>query len=160
MKASRKSIHAKLYDFTYMSDLPSNLCPYFWKLIFGFLIFMPNLIIQLPSLIIMMFTKDRSLYSCNNRRTIGIGIYIALAILYGYIYVTFNWIKAMFGFYYYNQDDANVGWIINSIILIGVMVWLVFNFNKKKLAKEEKPNIIYEFFKAKYNRYCPKIDWE
>jgi hypothetical protein len=24
---------------------------------------------------------------------------------------------------------------------------------------EKKPNIIIEFIKAKYNRYCPKIEW-
>jgi hypothetical protein len=26
--------------------------------------------------------------------------------------------------------------------------------------KEDKPNIIIEFVKAKYNRYCPKITWK
>jgi hypothetical protein len=26
--------------------------------------------------------------------------------------------------------------------------------------KEKKPNILAEFIKAKYNKYCPKIDWK
>lgn len=31
--------------------------------------------------------------------------------------------------------------------------------NPDYLPHEEKPNIIIEFIKAKYNKYCPKIEW-
>jgi len=69
-------------------------------------------------------------------------------------------------------------------ILVGSVVGIIHLFEKRKERKrnlnlkyiwdengdyienpnyapyEKKPNIIIEFIKAKYNRYCPKIDWE
>ena len=60
MKARKKSIHARLYRFTYGSryGLPDSLCPYFWKLVVSLVWFVPNLILQLPVLIYNYFAKE------------------------------------------------------------------------------------------------------
>ena len=51
MKIKTNSIHAKIYRFVYSSDLPMNLCPYFWSLIWAIVVFIPDLIIKLPVLL-------------------------------------------------------------------------------------------------------------
>lgn len=166
MKASIKSIHAKLYHFTYWHELPSNLCPYFWKLVWATIIFIPNLIIQIPSLVVMIFNKNHGMYDCSERREVSGVIYFGLLILFIYVFASIHWFKAMFDFYSYDQVLANVGWIFNFIIAIGVCVWIIkekkpFRKNIKiGIREEKKPSIIIEFIKAKYNKYCPKIDWE
>jgi hypothetical protein len=60
-----------------------------------------------------------------------------------------------------------------SQIAIGVSLFWFYLLVKKALewnrerefrnpVKEKKPrvNLVSEFIKAKYNKYCPKIDWE
>lgn len=160
MKADRNSLHAKLYEFTYTSDLPSNLCPYFWKLVWATIIFIPNFIIQLPALIINLFRRES--YDCSDFRALGIITYILLAVVYGYGMATFHWTKAMFNCYSYSSELANWGIGLNAgFIVITLGVLLVNHLVKpQKNKKEKKPSIIKEFVKAKYNRYCPKIDWE
>lgn len=162
MKADRNSPHAKLYEFTYTSNFPSNLCPYFWKLIWAIIILIPNFIIQLPALIINLFRRGS--YDCSDFRVLGILIYILLMFLYVYGMGTFNWVKAIFNCYSYNQELAIIGGGFNSIIFGGLSLFFIIRYFKNKKPKlineEKKPNIVAEFIKAKYNRYCPKIDWE
>lgn len=165
MKASKKSLHAKLYEFTYISDLPNNLCPYFWKVIFGIVVFIPNLIVQIPSYFVMLFYKKYEDMDCLARRVGGIAIYFVLAAIGAYLFITINFIKAIFGCYSYDMGAANAGLIVNAFILITCMVlWIIFNRQKdkpeKSMEEEKRPNLLVEFIKAKYNRYCPKIDWE
>ena len=71
MKADSKSLHARLYKFTYSSDLPVNLCPYFWKLVWGVIILIPNFIIQLPILIYHIF-QDKEVISLIQRKIIEV----------------------------------------------------------------------------------------
>lgn len=160
MKADRNSLHAKLYEFTYTSDLPINLCPYFWKLVWATIIFILNFIIQLPALIINVFTKDSD--DCKERRSMGIAIYIALLIIFGYSIITFHWIKMMFQCYSYSQELANIGLGFNLVIFIVSSFFFIKYLlgKRRKRIKEKRPNLVVEFVKGKYGKYCPKIDWE
>lgn len=161
MKASKNSLHAKMYEFTYTSYLPQNLCPYFWKLVWAIIILIPNFIIRFPALIINVFTKVSD--DCVERRKFGFAIYFILAILFLYLLPTINWIKAIFNFYSYNREYAIMGGGINSIIFIVCSFFLIKHFINKKpkrIVEEKQPSIVIEFIKAKYNRYCPKIEWE
>jgi hypothetical protein len=107
-----------------------------------------------------MLVKNHGLDNAKERRDAGGLMYIAIAILYFYFNATIHWIMAMFNCYSYSQTSANAGWIINSAILIGIVSWQIIKYRDSKDSKEEKPNIIAEFVRAKYNHYCPKIDWE
>lgn len=171
MKVYENSLHAKLYKFTYNNELPNNLCPYFWKLVFSSLIFIPNFLLQLPTLIINIFSSNKS-NDCGDNRSVGLAVWLALFILFLYGKATYNMILAMLHSYYFDSKFANAGVAIN-IAFIVVAIFLVskyfYNSYKKKKTiangglyteEEETPSIIAEFFKAKYNKYCPKLEWE
>lgn len=170
MKANKKSLHAKLYRFTYTGDLPENLCPYFWRLVFGFLVLIPNFVIQFPSLIKGKIKTSWKEPNCYWNRRCGAEIWLSLVPITIYLVSTWNLIKAAFNTYYYDYELANVGLAINSIILLIALAFILcvlveegkldFILNRNKEKSEAKPNIIVEFIKAKYNRYCPKIDWD
>jgi predicted membrane protein len=49
------------------------------------------------------------------------------------------------------------------LILIGIYFAIKYLVDKNKYERMENPksnSIVTEFVKAKYNKYCPKIDWE
>lgn len=160
MKANKNSLHAKLYEFTYSSYLPDNLCPYFWKLVWAIIVLVPNFIIQFPALIIQIFSKSSD--DCGDRRGMGTVIYIIGFFLSLYFKITFHLIKGIFNCYSYSQEFAIWGGIINTIIFIISAVFFIKYLlgKRRKRIEEKRPNIIVEFAKAKYGKYCPKIDWE
>jgi hypothetical protein len=132
MKSSKKSLHARLYRFMYYSDLPNNLCPYFWKLVLAFILF---------SFIIY------------------ISLYIGCCVLF----VNYHLVKMILNCYSYNYNHA-IGAVFVDICIALVFIGLYINNfienNYKKEKAKTNQNIIKEFIKAKYNNYCPKIDWE
>lgn len=161
MKASRKSLHAWLYKFTYTSDLPKNLCPYFWKLLWAIVVFIPNAIIQLSARIVDLFEKSKYGHDCREFRHDG-GFAWCIGILIGiYIDSTYHWIRAMIRCYSYDQALANTGMVANMLIFLGLLLILgAMREENSSIKKAKKPSIIGEFIRAKYNKICPKIDWE
>jgi hypothetical protein len=161
MKASTNSLHARLYDFTYDSTLPDNLCPYFWKLIWATVIFPFNLFLQLPGLIVgERFCENNNMYMLGSKRAAGLMFYLASIALFVWGISTFHWVKAICGAYSYNSEAANTGWLIN-LLIAGTTLALWLSTKEGYTSKrKENPSIIKEFIKAKYNNYCPKIDWE
>ncbi|MES3018205.1 MAG: hypothetical protein V4721_10520 [Bacteroidota bacterium] len=159
MKANTKSIHAKLYTFTYTTDLPNNLCPYFWKLVFATLVFIPNFVIQTPALIWNFFSKTFT--DLNEKRGVGFVIYVAITILSFIGFTNYHLIKALFNYYSYDHGAAVNGGIIDSGIAI-CLIWSLIAYWIRKHRKYSPPkdSVLKEFVKAKYNNYCPKIDWE
>lgn len=154
--AKRNSTHAKLYRFTFTDELPENLCPYFWQVLFGFFFLIPNAFLQLPFYLIATFDKKLRDKDCFERRVIGGMIYVALLLLAGYFNITLEWVKAMFGCYSYDSEDANLGWVIN------LLIFLIFGFGylaerakkrpeKLKEDKEKKPSLIKEFLIVSLN---------
>ena len=163
MKANKKSIHTKLYKFTYKSNLPDNLCPYFWKLVAGILMFIPNLILQLPTLLfelVGLLFRYKSGNDCTDRRIYGFVTYMSIAVLSIYGSITYHWFKAMFNTYSYDWGWANLGWFINGVIIFFLLRYFYLRLRPSKSYEEKQPSIIIEFVKAKYHKYCPKIDWK
>ena len=159
MKANTKSLHYKLYNFTFKPDykgLPTNLCPYFWKVLFSFIIFIPNLVMQLPILIISIFTKTN--IECNEKRSLGLVSYFGIVTLYFIIISNYHLIKYFFESYSYDSELATIGAIINCFIIFGIIIYLLINIYER-ITFSLSENIIIEFTKGKYGKYCPKIDW-
>src|ERR1035437_4095986 len=157
MKANTKSLHAKLYQMTYDSDLPSNLCPYFWKLVLAVIFFIPNFIMQIPSRIQNIIEKDEC-RTLGEHRLCGCFLYGFILFLIHFFYVTYHLIRAMMNCYYYDSKVANVGlvyWVTIALVLIGFLVHYLYKRtkNKSEEIKEEHPSIVIEFVKAKYNKY-------
>ena len=69
-------------------------------------------------------------------------------------------VKAVFNAYSYDSNLATVGTIMDiTLLLVFLGVW--YGEWRKAHPKEEKPpGVVQEFIKAKYNNYCPKLEWD
>jgi uncharacterized membrane protein YagU involved in acid resistance len=166
MKLNKNSISAKLFRWFYRtSELPTNLCPYFWKLVMAYVFVIPLFIISLPYVIIEKYSSSESL---GNR--IGLGL-VGWFVLFLLIVVLIAALSPIMLFWYTPIEDSSLEILIICGLLtwvlgltIGVM-WFIHHLGEKikerrNLPKKEKrSNIIVEMVKATYYKYCPKIDW-
>ena len=164
MKLNKNSISAKLFRWFYRtSELPTNLCPYFWKLVMAYVFAIPVFIISLPYVIV---DKDSHNESLGNRIGLGIVCWFGLFLLIAAL-------SLIMLFWYTPVKDS----FLEILIEIGICTWLtgltiggmwfihhlgekIKERKRRNLPKEEKrSNIIVEMVKATYYKYCPKIDW-
>lgn len=170
---NHNSFTAKLYRWFYGTEtMPKNLCPYFWKLVIAYPMAVPVLMVTLPYEII--YFKSRS-NDENIAERIWISFIIALFLL-----AAFSILSAPSILFGYNPPKEQ---FMHYIIYSGVMFWIVgiiagiFHGIKYLIKKIKEPkriydeegnyvisykkekNIITEFIKAKYNKYCPQIEW-
>jgi hypothetical protein len=174
MELNKNSFSAKLYRWFYGTEtMPKNLCPYFWKLVIAYPMAVPLLIVTLPHEII--YFKSRS-----NDENIGERIFVSFVIVLLFL-AAFGILSAPSILFGYNPPKDQ---FMHYVVLTGAMLWVVgivagvvtgvkYLIRKikepKRMYDEEgnyvisykkKPNIVAEFIKAKYNKYCPKIDWQ
>ena len=162
MKLNKNSISAKLFRWFYRtSELPTNLCPYFWKLVMAYVFAIPLFIISLPYVII---DKSSSIESLNSRIWGGFVCWVILFLL-------ITALTPIMLFWHTPVKDS----LLETLIEIGVFTWItgliigimwfIHHLGEKikerrNLPKKEKrSNIIVEMVKATYYKYCPKIDW-
>jgi ABC-type transport system involved in multi-copper enzyme maturation permease subunit len=169
MKLNLDSRIARLYRWYYNIneymkdiDMPKSLCPYFWKLVWMWLTIIPLTLFTLIFEIVNHFEREN--WGDKLKKSI-IG-YALLGVLY-VLYLPFT----LFWHTYHNGSE----WI--TFIALGCFIWFIiiccliisgisklYKFIKvlqtpTTTNKNEEPNIVAEFIKAKYNKYCPKIDW-
>ena len=162
MKLNKNSISAKLFRWFYRtSELPTNLCPYFWKLVMAYVFAIPVFIISFPYAII---DKDSRNQSLGERIGLGIVCWFILSLLIAAL-------SPIMLFWYTPVKDS----FLESLIIWGLLTWMIGLIigvmwfihhlgekikERRNLPKEEKrSNIIVEMVKATYYKYCPKIDW-
>jgi len=174
MKLNHNSLSAQLYRWFYqVYDMPTNLCPYFWKLVFMYIFIVPYSIIVLPTIIM----KDSGE---NDVRFIS-SIIIWMMLFAGIfaLFAPITWMIWGFG----GKDT-----LMGNLQVLGFIVWITgfavlatwgaIKFkdrkkNQKYLWSEEDyeyvenpdyspsfATIAKEFIKAKYKRYCPQITWD
>lgn len=161
----KKSWHSTVYKLTYgyKADFPTNLCPYFWQLLFALVLSLTVGLLLLPFYLGDRLFKGKD-YKEGYFRNANIGKAIVIYLFVGELFtmiaiffIGFNFDNPIVGF-------GVMGWIV--ALIAGIIIfkkWL--DDNKKpvqyhyKPPKEKKPSILVEFIKAKYNRYCPKITW-
>ena len=163
MKLNKNSISAKLFRWFYRtSELPTNLCPYFWKLVMAYVFAIPLFIISFPYIII---DKSSSIESLNSRIWGGFVCWVIPFLL-------ITALTPIMLFWYTPVKDS----FLETLIEIGVFTWItgltigvgwfIHHLGEKikerrNLPKEEKrSNIVVEMVKATYYKYCPKIDWK
>ena len=173
MQLSKNSLSAKVYrDFYYTQRMPDSLCPYFWKLVLAWLftiLFFPLLI---PVYIIKKISKDTETGSLGVKALIGFLLYVALLFLFSIgVFISSIWITYRINTIMY-QLFVGGGIVLTVICLgssyIGITYLIKYMKNKSikydengiKVTAQENPNLVAEFIKAKYNKYCPKINWE
>ena len=166
MKLNKNSISAKLFRWFYRtSELPTNLCPYFWKLVMAYVFAIPLFIISLPYVII---DKSSSIESLNSRIWGGFVCWVILFLLITALTpIMLFWhtpvkdslleILMIYGFFIWAAGlTLGIIWFIHYIQdKIKERKWESRNLPKK----EKRSNIIVEMVKATYYKYCPKIDW-
>ena len=182
MKLNRNSIIARLYRWFYMTgEMPQSLCPYFWKLVFMWILLIPVVIISIPSAIVKPKPTEWSV-------RIGIGFFgwcgllIVTLMMSSLTYFIWGWaadqtlLRAW-------QESGMILWTISGVVAlsIGIVHLIKYIGEKRRDANREfiwsstelnwiknpdfnpkkiKESIIIEFIKATYHKYCPKIDWE
>lgn len=173
MKLNINSISARLYRWFYTTQqMPESLCPYFWKLVLMWVFIVPYTIISLP--VILMDQKEPERRSTGERAGMGFIIYFILFMLITML----SWIGLFFVTPVKDSPYMNIlvtggiGWFFSIVIggIEGYKALKDWNYRRKikynedgyriwDEPKEKQPSIIAEFVKAKYNKYCPKIDW-
>lgn len=176
MKLNYNSVSAKVYrEFYNTKHMPQSLCPYFWKLIIAY----PIVILLLPLLIPTWITAKLSGGS-DDDAPIAVKAFMG-AILYGCIFLIISvgvFISTIWITYYQPSmlHGMYIGGAMTTLVLsiVGITLGIQHLINERKLKRMNteldqngnqipyvhKPNIIIEFFKAKYNKYCPKINWK
>lgn len=167
MKLKFNSPIAKLYRWYYIKEeMPESLCPYFWKLVLMWVLIVPYIIFSLPMII---FKKSDSVDSCIDRCTSGV-------LLWVFIFFTLDAIFSISVFWHLYPDGTLLG-VLQTLGLVFLVVYIVviiacfifyiiekhdYSYKKPpvKTKKEKRPSIIVEFIKAKYNKYCPRIEWD
>jgi hypothetical protein len=178
MRLNKNSVSSKLYKWFYgvseYQGLPNNLCPYFWKLVLMYLTIIPYTLISIPVVVYDMFDKQYE----NGERSTGERLGVSCGVYIGILLVT-SLITAIAGFF--TPIETKSVWEFCQIL--GCMVWLgliligivegikylreysttdksYYSETENKWVYEKtKVNLTTEFIKAKYNKYCPKIDW-
>jgi hypothetical protein len=161
MKLNQNSLSAKLYRWFYKTDtMPTNLCPYFWKLVTAVILSPLFAIYTLPYEIIN-YKRRRETYS--DMLGISLACWCIIAVVICMI--------STLALFFYIPDKSSLLWIMISIGLICWVSLIVFGIGwsivktaeyskSKKIDDEKTDNIIVEMVKAKYHKYCPKIDWK
>lgn len=168
MKFSKNSWHTKIYQLTFANgSLPNNLCPYFWKLVVAIIVFVLWGWFYIPAFIANRIVskiekEDDKLGAEKGFFSIFFGIALAINfILYLLLSCVLFWI-------YPHDQIWQLGGALTATLLTVIGIILLVEWRKrireknpKKTAMvKKKPNIFVEFVKAKYNRYCPKIEWQ
>lgn len=162
MKLNQNSLSAKLYRWFYKTDtMPTNLCPYFWKLV--------TAVILSPLLAIHTLPYEIINYKRQRWDTYGdmLGISLSCWLLIAAVICMIS----SLGLFFYIPNKSSSLWVIisvgcilwGSLILVGI-TWAIIKtveyLESKKSDDEKTDNIIVEMVKAKYHKYCPKIDWK
>lgn len=173
MKLNFNSPISKTYRWFYATDqMPQNLCPYFWKLVLMWILIVPYVILSLPYLI--AYKKDKG-NSVAEKPGSGLMIWVALGMVAAMLF-SFSLFWTVFpkdSFLQQMQILGVVLWLV-AVVLVAYqgILWIKEKYKESKIkydengrriwrpVEEKSPSIIKEFIKAKYNKYCPKIDWK
>lgn len=169
MELNRNSLSARVYREVYNTrHMPESLCPYFWKLVLAYPLIVLLLPLLIPTWITLKFQDE-----ADNEYPIGAKAVIGL-LLYAFGFVVFMigvfisscWISyykgtIMYQFYF---SGGFISFILGVFSVSFLIKYIIDNRKYKRKFNneyvEEKPNLIVEFVKAKYNKYCPKITWK
>ena len=184
MKLNASNLTTKLYLWFYgitEEYLPTNLCPYFWKLVIMLILIVPYSIYCLPviifELIIKIWKKENYNFGTGERVGTSFFIYFLVLLLSSLIIgVTLLWTS-------YSRITNP---ILHHLSTLGVFLWFIilvvgsyylikgiyeyirerngdnvikYDEDGYRIYTEPKVNILKEFVKAKYRKYCPRIEW-
>jgi hypothetical protein len=155
MELKLNSWYVWLWNYTYNEKLPSNLCPFFWKLVLAIILFIPNFILRLPLVIGNIFNKKIE------KESSALGGFIWF-LLYSFTlmtYTLFHFFMYLFDADSYDSSAALCGGIV--LVSLGIIIIYYYLYNKSYyLENTLKNNIIISYTKSVYGKYCPRINWK
>lgn len=174
MKLNKNSWYNKLYTAMWKEYTPQkSLCPYFWKLVICFLTIIPVFVLAILPFIAMsianVFIKQDKFDNSAKKASlkyesfiINIVFNIAVGLILSMIYV---FVPIDLGKPIYELGIFM--WVaVIMVLLVSFIMFLSKKISKRKEIKKEKMSdsdsllkVTGEFIKAKYNKYCPTIEW-
>lgn len=161
MKLSKSSWHYKLHLwFSHPWKVPKNLCGYFWKTVWYSIAFIPVVIIFIPFWVIDLIVKEEDRSSSIAEMTpVAIILDGALAMVFCMIAMWAYPFSAKTGAGPWIIAVGASGWLF--AVVLAIAHWMDWASKKSGGTKrQKKPNIAWEYIKAKKNKYCPIIEWE
>ena len=150
--------------------MPQSLCPYFWKLAIMWVFIVPYTVITLPIVVL----KYESRNSTSERAALGM-------LLWLFLFVAFSMVS-LIGIFWIDPEKnptfrglfiaGIVGWVVAAVFgVVGLIHWLKDKWESRHIRYDEngyriytdpvkQDSILVSFVKAKYNKYCPKINWK
>jgi len=160
MNLKLNSWYVWLWNYTYSESVPNNLCPLFWKLVVAVLLFIPNVIFRIPTVIANLFYNEHNKIT-DARTGLGIAAYVFIAGIYLVIFTLYNYLLWLFGAYSYDWGAATCG---GFVIIVAIFFTIRYFWLKKDVGYVIKEtatdNIIVNYASSWYNKHCPKINWK
>lgn len=165
MELKTNSLTTKLYLWFYkkqVSELPNSLCPYFWQLLLMWILILPVSLFLLPSIIMHYIKYER--FTNNYLDDRFENSWVMYTVLFCVVCILSLLSIPWTG---WSPKDNIVGLLhifgsmftILGVSILSIIGYDSYQMNKTSPYKEKRPSIIVEFIKAKYNKYCPKINW-
>lgn len=168
MNLNKNSLHYRLYRACFGDDAPSNLCPYFWKWVISVLTFLILGVYFLP-LYILFKIKEKEWGGwdgCWRKSTFLKSLLLNFGILAAIGMVTIWFNPTIFTKDFKCSFLDAFGMTGYCIVGVGILSFLLYllDVGLRKIKRsspggEKKPNIVKEYIKSSYKKYCPKIDW-
>jgi hypothetical protein len=162
MKLNQNSLSAKLYRWFYKTDtMPTNLCPYFWRLVTAVIL----------SPLLAIYTLPYEIINYKRQRWDTYGDMLGISLSCWLLIAAIICMISPLGLFFYIPDESSLlfmimatGCILWGSLILGGITWAITKtveyLKSKKSDNEKTDNIIVEMVKAKYHKYCPKIDWK
>lgn len=160
MNLKLNSWYVYLWNYTYSESVPNNLCPLFWKLVVAILLFIPNVIFRIPTVIANSFYSEHNKI-IDARTGLGILMYMLIICVIAILLWIYNFILYMFNAYSYDNEFAFLGGVV---LFAGLFFLIRYYWLKKDVGYTIKEtttnNIIVNYASSWYNKHCPKINWK
>lgn len=181
MKLEKNSLSARVYrDFYNTKDMPQSLCPYFWKLLFAWPFTVLFALFALPIWLVERRGKKTHVPMVG-KAFFGLVLYATIVLIFSIgVAISAYWITYYNGtpwFEFYKIGVLTGLLSIVVMIVFGIFILIdkirdrayykamrnAYDENGNWIPEENRPktkgNILIEFIKGAYLKYCPKIDW-
>lgn len=165
MKIYETSFSTKFYQWFYcleFYELPRNLCPYFWRMLFAIIVCVPYAIFCVPSISMEVIDSIKGNYYYGQTETTKrISLSFIFYVLIGFL-ICMGFAVAHFFFIDFAKDS-----IQETLVAFGIIAWVIlflilFIYLMSRISegtsKVASRSIAVQYVKSWYHKYCPPIE--
>lgn len=165
LEFSTNSWHGKLYKFaygygnySYPRQFPSNLCPYFWKIVLAILLMPILLITELPLLVFPESRRDVKYDGALGSNIVfGIASWLGISLIFCAITAIFIWHPVKDSLW---QMVVIMGRGVLTLVVFGLTVLWITEWHTRRKRRPKNPSLLSSYIQAKKDKLCPKINWK